>query len=53
MASATYKVYIATLGQQARLKDLACLYDYADIHEFPNTKEQNAFFEKWVHSLKK
>lgn len=51
MASATNKVYITALGNQALKKDLKCLFDYADISEFPNTKEQNEYLEKWIESL--
>jgi len=53
MASATYKVYEAVLGKQAKQVGLICLYDYADISEFPNTARQNEFFEKWISSLSK
>ena len=53
MASATYKVYEAVLGKQTAIKDLICLYDYANIDEFPNTKTQNEFLQKWIHSLRK
>jgi hypothetical protein len=51
MASVTHKVYIVTLGKQAKMSDLVCLYDYANINEFPNTKKQNDFQEKWIKSL--
>ena len=53
MASGTYKVYESILGKQTAQKDLVCLYDYANINEFPNTKTQNDFFDKWIRSLRK
>jgi len=51
MAGSTPKIYLVELGKQALLKDLVCLFDYADISVFPDTKEQNKFTEKWVCSL--
>jgi len=53
MASATYKVYEVILGEQATPKNLVCLFNYADISEFPNTAKQNDFFEMWLRSLEK
>lgn len=51
MQSGTDNVYMVTLGKQALHKDLKSIYDYTDIIEFPNTKEQNDFRDKWVKSL--
>ena len=47
------KVYLLTLGQRAMLKDIAIIYDYADIKEFPNTLERERFVEEWFKSLEK
>lgn len=52
MASTTDKVYIITLGEQARLEDLRSLYEYADISVFPDTNDQNNYFQEWIKSLK-
>jgi hypothetical protein len=51
MASATDKIYMVTLGEQAAQENLISLYEYVDILEFPNTNEQNQFAEKWIYSL--
>lgn len=45
------KVYLVELGRQALNKDIVSLYEYSDINEFPNTREQNDFFEKWCASI--
>lgn len=47
------KVYLLTLGKPALLKDVATIYDYADIKEFPNTLEREKFVKEWFNSLKK
>lgn len=47
------KVYLLTLGKPALLKDVATIYDYADIKEFSNTLEQKEFVEEWFDSLRK
>ena len=52
MASATNKVYLTDLGKQAMSKDLICFFDYADINEFPDTKEQSDYSGKWIKSLR-
>jgi hypothetical protein len=52
MASATDKIYLVTPGKQALQKDLASIYDYANISEFPTSVEQNAFSQEWIESLR-
>ena len=52
MASATPKIYMVTLGQQALLKDLVSIYDNTDEDEFPNSESQNNYTKKWLDSLK-
>ena len=47
MMSTSNKVYILTLGKPALKKDIATIFDYAEIQEFPNTREQ----EKWLNSF--
>ena len=51
MMGTTDKVYLVELGRQALMKDIAYIWDYADIKEFPDTKQQKDFFEKWTKSL--
>ena len=45
------KVYILTLGKPALKKDIATIFDYAEIQEFPNTREQEKFSQKWLNSF--
>lgn len=52
MMGANDKVYLVELGRQALKKDIVSLDEYFDIREFPNTKEQNIFFEKWWESIR-
>ena len=47
----TLNSYVIELGRQALMKDIAHIGDYADIAEFPDTKQQKEFFEQWVKSL--
>lgn len=51
MMGATDKVYLVKLGRQALMKDIAYIWDYANIKEFPNTEQQKEFFERWTKSL--
>ncbi len=44
---ATDKVYLVEIGKQALMKDIVQIWDYADIDVFPNTQQQNDFFERW------
>ena len=53
MACATNKVYEVVLGKQTAVNNSICLYDYAEINEFPNSNTQNEYAEKWVRSLRK
>lgn len=50
MMGANDKIYLVRSGHKALLKDIVSLYGYADINEFPDTKEQNDFLEKWIAS---
>lgn len=51
MMGSNAKIYLVELGRQALIRDIVGIYDYADINEFPNTQEQNAFLQKWIGSL--
>ena len=48
MMEATDKVYLVEMGKQALMKDIVCIWDYADIDIFPDTEQQNHFFEQWA-----
>ena len=48
MMGATDKVYLVEKGKQALMKDIVHIWDYADIDIFPNTEQQNIFFEQWT-----
>lgn len=48
MFGATDKVYLVEPGKPALMKDLVCIWDYADITAFPNTEQQNAHSEQWM-----
>lgn len=47
MMGANDKIYLVEMGKQAHAKDIVHIWDHADIDTFPDTKQQNAFFEKW------
>lgn len=51
MMGANDQVYLVELGRKALNKDIVSLYEYADIKEFPDTREQNCFIEKWSKSI--
>lgn len=51
MAANSDKIYIVELGRQALRKNLVSIYDYADIFEFSNSKEQDEFAEQWYSSV--
>lgn len=51
MAVNSDKIYIVEFGRQALIKNLVSIYDYADIFEFSNSKEQDEFAEQWYSSL--
>lgn len=53
MMGATDKAYLVELGKQALMKDIVHIWGYTDITAFPDTEQQNAFFEQWVKSLQK
>ncbi|WP_343247544.1 hypothetical protein [Diplocloster hominis] len=48
MMGATDKVYLVEIGRQALMKDIVHIWDYADIDTFPDTSQQNDFFEHWI-----
>lgn len=44
------KVYLVEIGKQALMKDVVCIWDFADIEEFPDTKMQLDFAQQWYGS---
>ena len=53
MMAQSPKVYLVTLGKQARLDYIVGIWDKCNISDFPDTAAQNAFTEQWFESLKK
>ncbi|MBO5571566.1 MAG: hypothetical protein J5926_02485 [Ruminococcus sp.] len=53
MMAQSPKVYLVSMGKQAKLDDIAGIWDKCDISDFPDTAAQNAFTEQWFASLKK
>lgn len=51
MMSTSDKVYILTPGKPALNKDIARIFDYTNLQEFPNTSEQKEFSQKWLNSF--
>ncbi len=47
MMSGVDKVYLVEMGRQALTKDIVHIWDYADINNFPDTKQQEDFWKKW------
>ena len=52
MMGACDKVYLVEMGKRAVLDQIACIWDYADIDFFPDTKEQLEFATKWYECKK-
>ena len=48
MMETTDKIYLVEMGGQALMKDIVHIWDYADIDTFPDTKQQNEFFQQWA-----
>lgn len=53
MMGSTAKVYLVKQGEKALMKDVVNIFDYAELDEFPNTKQQKDSFESWIKSLRK
>lgn len=51
MMSATNKVYLVEMGKKALLKDIVSIWEYADLDNFPDTRQQQSYFEQWSHSF--
>ncbi len=44
------KIYLVEPGKQALMKDVVNIWDYCDITDFPDTKKQEDFADKWRRS---
>lgn len=40
-------IYLVEMGKQSQKKDIVHIWDKAEIDVFPDTKQQDAFFEQW------
>ncbi|MDE6672940.1 MAG: hypothetical protein K2K16_12225 [Ruminococcus sp.] len=47
------KIYLVNLGQKALSENIVCIFEYSDMKNFPDTKAQNDFSEKWFASVRK
>ena len=47
MMGANDRIYLVELGRPARQRDIVGIFDYDDITEFPNTRQQLAFQEAY------
>lgn len=47
MMGANDKMYLVEMGKKPQMKDIVHIWEYADIDNFPDTKQQLAFFEQW------
>ena len=45
------KIYLVEMGKQALTKQIVCIWDYADIDFFSDTKMQLDFADKWYKSI--
>lgn len=52
MMSRCAKIYLVEMGKQALSNQIVCMWDYADIDFFPDTKMQLEFADKWYESNK-
>lgn len=48
MMSGTDKIYLVCPGEKAITKDIVNIFAYAEIDEFPDTKQQKDYFEVWM-----
>lgn len=53
MMSGTDKIYLVCPGKKAITKDIVNIFDFAEIDEFPDTKQQKDYFEVWMESLRR
>lgn len=46
------KIYLVEIGKQALSNQIVCMWDYANIDFFPDTKMQLEFADKWYECKK-
>lgn len=46
------KIYLVEIGKQALSNQIVCMWDYANIDFFPDTKMQLEFVDKWYECKK-
>lgn len=47
------RAYKLTLGKQAKMSDLVCIFDQCEPEDYATIEEQKAFYKAWVKSEKK
>ena len=52
MMSQCDKIHLVEMGKQALANQIVCIWDYADIDFFPNTKMQLEFADQWYECKK-
>ena len=52
MIESSPKVHIVELGKSIRSDDYVNIWDKADINDFPDSREQNRFYDKWSRERK-
>lgn len=53
MMACSSKIYLVEKGKRALMNNIAYMFDYADISEFPTTEQQIAFANEWYNSFGK
>lgn len=47
MMSQSDRIYLVEIGRQAMSDQMVCIWDYADIEDFPDTESQLEYADKW------
>ena len=50
MMASYEKIYLVEMRKPTLRKDIVSIWDYAEINEFPNTKEQRTFADRWLNA---
>ena len=46
------RAYKLTMGKQAKMADLVCIFDPCKLEDYATIEEQEAFYEAWIKSEK-
>ena len=46
------RAYKMTMGKQAKMADLVCIFDPCELEDYATIEEQEAFYEAWIKSEK-